>query len=105
MNHERSLFPHTKIDWKIADLTQKATRAGGNIVMLIQLMKLHLSKPCFTMEMVDCTQVIRHGKRILQEDNWHLDALSVMALANVYLEEKKMLGSTFREQRRMLSRR
>ena len=47
MNHERSLFPHTKIDWKIADLTQKATRVGGNIVMLIQLMKLHLSKAMF----------------------------------------------------------
>lgn len=86
MNHERSLFPHMKIDWKIADLTQKATRAGGNIVMLIQLMKLHLSKAMFhDGNEFDCTQVLRHGKRILQEDQLHVDALSMMALANVYL--------------------
>ena len=86
MNHERSLFPHTKIDWKIADLTQKATRVGGNIVMLTQLMKLHLSKAMFhDGNEFDCTQVIRHGKRILQEDQQHVDALSMMALANVYL--------------------
>lgn len=90
MNHERSLFPHTKIDWKIADLTQKATRAGGNIVMLIQLMKLHLSKAMFhDGNEFDCTQVIRHGKRILQEDSLQVDALAMMALANVYLGREK----------------
>ena len=37
----------------------------------------------------DCTQVIRHGKRILQEDKLHIDALSMMALANVYLGREK----------------
>lgn len=86
MNHERSLFPHTKIDWKIADLTQKATRASGNIVMLTQLMKLHLSKAMFhDGNEFDCTQVIRHGKKILQEDRNHVDALAMIALAQVYL--------------------
>ena len=47
MNHDRFLFPHTKIDWKITDLTQKVSRGGGNVVMLIRLMKLHLSKAMF----------------------------------------------------------
>ena len=51
-----------------------------------QLMKLHLSKAMFhDGNEYDCTQVIRHGKRILQEDQQHVDALSMMALANVYL--------------------
>jgi len=86
MNHERSLFPHIKIDWKIADLTQKATRASGNIVMLNQLMKLHLSKAMFhDGNEYDCTQILRHGRRILQEDPSHVDSLAMMALSLVYL--------------------
>ena len=98
MNHEHSLFPHTKIDWKIADLSQKATRAGGNIVMLSQLMKLHLSKAMFhDGNEYDCTQVLHHGKRILQEDAIHVDALSMMALSNVYLGREE-------EARKYLSR-
>ena len=81
MNHERSLFPHNKIDWKIADLTKKSSRAGGNILMLIQLMKLHLSKVMFhDGDDQDCAQAIRHGKRILQEDPANSDALSMIAL-------------------------
>ena len=95
MNHERSLFPHTKIDWKIADLTQKATRAGGNIVMLIQLMKLHLSKAMFHDGNDDCTQVIVTASASYKKTILHLDALSMMALANVYLGREKMLGSIF----------
>ena len=80
MNHERSLFPHTKIDWKIADLSQKATRAGGNIVMLIQLMKLHLSKRCFMMEM----SLIARKCFIMESASYKktvciVDALSMMA--------------------------
>ncbi len=86
MNHERSLFPHNKIDWKISDLTQKSGRAGGNILMLVQLMKLHLSKIMFhDGGDQDSAQAIRHGKRILQEDPANVDALSMLGLALVYL--------------------
>ncbi len=86
MNHDRFLFPHTKIDWKITDLTQKVSRGGGNVVMLIRLMKLHLSKAMFhDGNEEDCAQVIRHARRVLQEDAVNLEALSMRALSLVYL--------------------
>ncbi len=54
--------------------------------MLVQLMKLHLSKAMFhDGNEDDCAQVLRHGRRLLQEDPQHEDTLAMMALSLVYL--------------------
>ena len=86
MNHERALFPHNKLEWKINDLTNKSGRAGGNIVLLVQLMKLHLSRAMFhDGGEQDCAHAKRHGDRILQEDDNNVDAIAMIALSLVYL--------------------
>ena len=81
MNHERALFPHNKLSGKINDLTNKSGRAGGNIVLLVQLMKLHLSRAMFhDGGEQDCAHAKTTVIQILQEDDNNVDALDNDAL-------------------------
>ena len=70
MMNDKSLFPHQKLDWTIADLEQKSQRSTGNTLMLLQLAKCYLSKGLFHGGgEQSCTNALRQGQRILVEES------------------------------------
>ena len=85
--NDKSLFPHHKLDWTIADLEQKSQRSTGNTLMLLQLAKCYLSKGLFHGGgEQSCTNALRQGQRILVEESDSVDALAIMALALIGMD-------------------
>lgn len=82
--NERSLFPHQRLDWMITHLQKKAKQSSGNISMLLNLMKSHLSKGLFhDGGEQSCTEALRQGQKILMEDPNNIDTFALMALASI----------------------